>query len=122
MIVAGRQRLHLDPDVPVAHQIQYLGEQRQRLAVASIRTCLASASESCEIGPTPGDLRVVVNDDTAVSGRVDIQLDPVGVEHDRAAKGRSRVFVFVSGSAAVGDHTWASHRPKIARHSPGRPT
>jgi hypothetical protein len=41
---------------------------------------------------------------------VNVQLYAVRIEHDRPSKGGSRVLVFVSGSAAVGDNARASHR------------
>ena len=80
LVVDRRQRLHLDPDVPVSHQIQDLAEQRQGLAVADAE--LPGLGER-ELGnrSQPGNLRVVVHDDPAVSRRVDIELDAVGIEH-----------------------------------------
>jgi hypothetical protein len=47
--------------------------------------------------------------DAAIAGGMHIQLDAVGVQHDRPTKGGTRVFVFVSGSATVGDDAGASH-------------
>jgi hypothetical protein len=108
-IIGRWKALHLDPHFPVPHQIQYLGEQWNHLAVGDAE--LPSLGER-ELGDRtdPRDIWVMVDYDPAVSSRVDIQLYPVGVEHHRPSKGGTRVLVFVSGSTAVGDYTGASHR------------
>ena len=108
-IIGRCKALDLDPHVPVPHQIQYLLEHWHRLAVGDAE--LPSLSERELRNRTdPGNLWVMVDYDPAVSSGVDIQLYPVGIEHDRPPEGGPRVFVFVSGSAAVGDDTGASHR------------
>ena len=61
--------------------------------------------------PEPGNLGVVMDHDGAVASGVDVELDPVGVQHHRPAEGGTRVLVLVTGSAAVGDDAWASHWP-----------
>ena len=64
------------------------------------------------MGPTPGHLGVVVDHDAPVAGRVDVQLDAVGIEHHGAAEGGAGVLVLVSRSAAMGDHARSWHGPK----------
>src|SRR5688572_2664410 len=47
--------------------------------------------------------------DPAITRGMHVELDAVSVQNDRPAKSRTRVFVFVSGSAAMGDDAGASH-------------
>jgi hypothetical protein len=51
----------------------------------------------------------MMHHDSAIPGGVHVQLDTIGVEHDRPAKGGTGVLVFVSGGAPVGDDFRASH-------------
>ena len=65
--------------------------------------------------PEAGNLGVVMHDDRAVAGGVDVELDAVGVQHDRPPEGGARVLVFVAGGAAVGDDAaGVAWPPKIA--------
>ncbi len=110
IVVAG-QRLHLHPDIVIPDQVQHFLQQGERFAIADPdlpglgRAQLRDRAHPREIG-------VVVHDDGPVAGRMHVELDAVGIQHDGAAERGPRVFVFVPRGAAVGDDVRASHGPK----------
>src|SRR3954470_14343487 len=55
--------------------------------------------------------------DSAIVGRMDVQLHAVGIEHDGSTEGGSGILVLVTGSAAVGDNARASHGSKYSAWS-----
>jgi hypothetical protein len=103
--------LDLHPDIELAHERQHLIQQRQGLAIGEPDPAHLRRREERD-GAEPGHIRVVVHDDRAVPRRVDVELDAVGVEHDRAAKRGPRVLVLVSRGAPMGYDGWPWHRLK----------
>ena len=95
-------------DVAFAHQVEHLGEERQRLTVPDAHLPGFRPREQAD-GSESGNLGVVMHHDRAVPRRVDIELDTIGVQHDRPAEGRARVLVFVPGGPTVGDDAGTSH-------------
>jgi hypothetical protein len=102
------ERFDLDPHITIAHYLEDLGEERHPLAVAE-----AHLADRAEVGlrnrPEAGQLGIVMHHDRAVPGRVHVELDAVGVEHDSTTKGGQRVLVLVSGGASVGDDAGSRH-------------
>ncbi len=100
--------LHLDPHIALAHQLEHLAEQRERLAVADAELPGLRQSQPADV-PATGNLGVVMHDQPAVAGGMDVQLDPVRVQHDGSAESCPRVLVLVAGSASVGDDAGSKH-------------
>src|SRR4029078_8453836 len=92
-------------------------DQRRNLLPIGFRGLPGFAEGKASDGADAGNVRVVVNHDAAVPGGVDVQLNTVRVEHDRSPEGGSGIFVFVAGSAAMGDHTRAWHGQEYSRES-----
>ncbi len=64
------------------------------------------------MGPTPGNLGVVVHHNSPVPCRVYVELYPVRIQHDGPPEGRAAVLVFVAGRPSMSDHTRSSHGPE----------
>ena len=78
-----------------------------------IRTCRASRQRQLrDRARQPGTSGSWWTTMRPVAGGVDVELDAVGIEHDRAAERGAGVFVFVSGRAAVGDDIGSRHGAK----------
>ena len=80
------QALHLDPHIVIAQELQHFLQQRERLAVADPDLPGFRRGQQRDRADA-GKLGVVVDHDGAVAGRVDVELDSVGVQHDRPAEG-----------------------------------
>jgi hypothetical protein len=61
------------------------------------------------------DAGVMVDYDGSVTRRVDVELDPIGVEADRPPERGARVFVLIAGRTPMGDNAGSSHDAIIAR-------
>ena len=53
--------------------------------------------------PEATEVRVVMDDDDAIAGEMQIRLDHVGAELDRALEGRVRILGALAGRSAMGD-------------------
>ena len=85
-VVGHGQRLDLDPHVPVADQLQRRRKRRDRLAVRQQPGRRLGEGQGVE-RLSAGEFRVVMHDDAAVGGGVDVQLDPVHVPRGRLPEG-----------------------------------
>ena len=109
VVVLLGQALDLDPDVLVPDQVENLGQERQQLAVSQAELAGLFPGKPRD-RPDPGDVGVVVHDDRAVAGGVNVELHPIGIQHHGAPERGSGILVFVPGRAAVGDDSGSSHR------------
>src|SRR5215213_6698762 len=119
-VVLLRQRLHFYPDIPLPHQLQDFAEKGHSFAVPQANVaCLRKRELSDRANPR--DVEVVVNHDSTVSRGMDIELDPIRIQHDGATESRTRVLVLVPGSTPVRDNRWPWHRLRYSAVL-GRPT
>jgi hypothetical protein len=102
LVKSGIQRFYLYPDIPIADGFQGLEEERHRLAVGQVvgpDGCRGQLRDR----PQSGQDGIVVYHELAVLGCVDVQLDPVSPERNRAPEGGQTVLGLVSGCPPVGD-------------------
>ncbi len=102
------ERFHLNPHIPVAHQVQHFGQQGDALAVSQAGLAQGPQIVS-RYGAEAGQLGVVMDHDDTVPGCVYVELHPVRVQHDCSAECCEGVFVLVTGSAAMCDDAGSRH-------------
>src|SRR5688500_11207638 len=95
LVIYRGKALHLDPDLPSTHQVQHLGQERQRLTIPNADLPSLRQRELGD-GAVSRNVGVMVDHDSPVPSRVDVQLHAIGIERDGAPESSSGVFVFVS--------------------------
>ena len=96
-----------------AEQGQDLAQERDGLAVGEavllhrVQRQVADPAQALE-------RRVVVYDDGAVAGRMDVQFDPLGAQGLGATKGGAAVLMLVAGCTTVSDTQRSSHEVRMS--------
>ncbi len=80
------QALHLHPHIVIAQELQHFLQQGERLPVADPDLPGFRRGQQRDRADA-GKIGVVVHHDRAVPGRMDVELDSIGVQHDRPAEG-----------------------------------